>query len=492
MDDTGRIREPLLPSIRRVLFARTPGDTADLWAITEIDRAHLVMLSERGIVSPVSAGTLLRAIARLRETAFAALKDTDARRGLYLMYEDHLIATESIRVAGILQTARSRNDLQATVLRLRLRGPIGDLLTQGLRLLAILLRRAARHVTAVMPMYTHAQPALPSTYGHYLAGVARALVRELAAFVTAADDLDECPLGAGAVAGSTLPIDTDRTANLLGFGGAIDNAIDAVASRDVALRLLASATSLGVLLSRVASDVLRWCGPEFGFLRLPDCVVGSSSAMPQKRNPFLLEHVQGRSAAPLGAFVAAASAMHAAPFSHAIAVGTEAMRPVYGALADTTDAVRLLRLVLMKAVPDREAMRRRTAGLHITAMELAHEIMRGHDLDFRSAHHLVGSALTDAQDADGGCSPERVAALLASRGFAVDVTRAEADAVVAAAAFGGGPAPASVRRSLQSTRTAASAIALRLRAWRRQWADGHARLDAVCTQLACGDAATLA
>src|SRR6185369_13149244 len=164
------------------------------------------------------------------------------------------------------------------------------------------------YADVTMPVYTHYQAAVPITYGHYLTGVGFALSRDIAGLMSVIADLNACPLGAGAVSGTSLPIDPARTAGLLGFDQPVPHSIDAVASRDVILRLLSAAAILGVSLSRVASDLLLWTSVEFGFLTVPDTLAGSSSMMPQKRNVYMLEHVEGRSAAALGAFVHAAAA----------------------------------------------------------------------------------------------------------------------------------------------------------------------------------------
>jgi len=325
MEDTGRIRRPLDPRARQVVF----GDHVEqairdeLPFYVAIDRAHLVMLLERGILPRESGRRLLAAMDDLVARDYAPLRGRPAPRGLYLLYESWLVETLGEDVGGAVHLARSRNDINATVLRLRLRGTYRALAREVLRLLATLVRRAERHAGLTMPVYTHWQPALPVTYGHYLAGVAAALGRDLRGIEDAAADLDRCPLGAGAAGGTTIPIDTERTAALLGFAEGVRHSLDAVASRDLVLRLLAAAAVLGVTLSRVATDLQLWSTAELDLVRFPDELVGSSSMMPQKRNAFLLEHVKGRGGAPLGAFTAAAMAMHATPFSNSVAVGTE-------------------------------------------------------------------------------------------------------------------------------------------------------------------------
>src|SRR3954467_10424182 len=204
MDDTGRIRRPLTPGARRIVFGEAAPGPSELALVSQVDRAHLVMLAEEGLVGREAAAALLIEIERLRAGRFAALDGVEARRGRYLLYEDWLAARPGERTAGILRTGRSRNDLNATVLLLRLRPPVTRLLSETLRLQPILLAGARRHGGTVMPGYTHYQPAVPTTYGHHLGGVARALDRDLEALAAAAGGLDTSPLGAGAGPGAAL------------------------------------------------------------------------------------------------------------------------------------------------------------------------------------------------------------------------------------------------------------------------------------------------
>ena len=240
MDDTGRIRRPLTPTARRIVFGEPAPGPSELALVTQVDRAHLVMLAEQGLVDRSAAAALLVEIELLRAQSFAPLEAAEARRGRYLLYEDWLAGRLGERIAGVLRTGRSRNDLNATVLLLRLRPPVERLLTETLRLQAALLAGARRHAGTVMPGYTHYQPAVPTTYGHHLGGVARALDRDLEALTVAAGGLDTSPLGAGTGHGSALCIAPTRTAALLGFERPAPHALDAVASRDIVLRLLSA------------------------------------------------------------------------------------------------------------------------------------------------------------------------------------------------------------------------------------------------------------
>ncbi len=395
---TGRIARTLSGAARRVLFESVLEEQirTDLPHISQIDMAHVLMLAESQIVDHEVARTLLRAICRLVQREFADLKGRPALRGLFLMYEGYFIEAEGSDIGGILQTGRSRNDLNATSLKLRLREPYSQFMNEALRLQAVLLRRAKRYRHVIMPAYTHGQPAEPITYGHYLAGVASAISRDVDGLIAAASEIDTCPLGAGAVAGTSLPINPSRTARLLGFARTSPNSVDAVASRDLVLRLLAAMAIFGATLSRIATDLLQWLTAEFQFLSLPDEMVGSSSAMPQKRNPFILEHVQGRSASAAGAFAAALGSIRNISFTNSIAVGTESVAPLWRSLKDISQASTLLRLVLFHAKPNPERMLLRATEGFTTAASVAARMVLENGMSFRASHNAVGRAVTRA------------------------------------------------------------------------------------------------
>jgi argininosuccinate lyase len=424
---------------------------AELGYIVQADRAHVIMLSECRIVDEMAACRLLCEIGELERSGFAALADVHAPRGLYLAYEDLLIKKLGEEIGGVLHTARSRNDLNATTLRLRLRTPYLSLLREALRLQAVLIRRARRYASIIMPAYTHYQAAVPISYGHYLAGIASALERDINGVTAAFAGLNDCPLGAGSVGGTSLPVDPERTSMLLGFERAVSHSVDAVASRDLILRILAAAAVLGVTLSRLASDLLLWTTAEFGFLSLPDHLIGSSSMMPQKRNPYLLEHVQGRSAMALGAFVSSATAMHAKPFTNSISVGTEGVSPVWNGLQSVSEALILVRLVVAGAEPQPAAMLQRATNGYTTATEFANRLVTEAGLPFRSAHHLVGSLINDAIEHEESLH-QRVTRWREEEDVSVSLEDLDPEAVAKATIHGGGPGPDSLALCLEKLR----------------------------------------
>lgn len=407
---TGRITGPLARAAQRLYYG-PPEDAADreaLRLIARVDRAHLVMLAEQDIIPRAKAAALLRTVSTVEDEGFAAVLGRPRPRGLYLAYEQALTDLCGPDLGGLLHTGRSRNDLNATTTLLALRALGLDVAAEGCRLLTALLRAGGRHLDVVMAIHTHYQPAVPVTYGYYLTGVALALHRELERILHALRSLRRSPLGAHAVAGVDLELDTARTATLLGFEAGPLHAVDAIASRDVALTVVGIAAGLAVAVSRLGTDLQLWSMSELGYVEFPDWLVGSSSAMPQKRNAFLLEYLKARPSRVVGAWVAAVTATKSVPFTNSIEVGTEAVAPVAPALRSTRDLLALAALVVSGARPRAEAARAAAARGYIDATALANELVR-RGVPFREAHRRVGAAVLRAIDEDGEWPPEGLA-----------------------------------------------------------------------------------
>jgi argininosuccinate lyase len=460
---TGRLVGELGARTRKVVYGeltQTELD-AELPLMIRVDRAHLVMLVEQKLVSPDAAVALLRCMDELVADRYRPLLTRPAPRGLYLMYEGYLIERLGADVGGVLHSGRSRNDLKATITALRFREWVLEFAEQAVRLEAVLLSRARAYSSVVMPVYTHFQAAMPASYGWYLLGVALAAGRDVDAVRAAADGLQTCPLGASAVAGTDLPIDPARTAALLGFAGTTPHALDAVASRDAPLRLLAAAAGLAVTLSRLGTDLQLWSTAEFGFVDFPDRLVGGSSAMPQKRNAFLLEHVKAKAGQALGAWAAAAATMASTPFTNSIEVGTEAVAAIWPGLRAAEQSVLLSQVLAAGARPDPARMALRAEDGFTTATAVADRLVR-RGVPFRTAHRLVGEAVrraiaagaTRLSDVDG-----------------VDARLAPADAM-REQAYGGGPGAFA-----EAFERACAAWSGR-RQWHRDWRRSTAHADA--------------
>ncbi|MGO8960323.1 MAG: lyase family protein [Streptosporangiaceae bacterium] len=437
MTGTGRLVGQLGPRTQRVVYGELSQAEidAELPLMIRVDQAHLVMLAERELIPLDAAAKLLRCIESLAAQQFSPLLGRPAPRGLYLMYEGYLIEQLGADIGGVLHSGRSRNDLKATMANLRLRGWLLGFAEQAVRLEAVLLSRARAYQAVVMPAYTHFQAAMPVTYGYYLLGLALALGREVDALRFAAGGVQTCPLGAAAVAGTDLPIDCWRTARLLGFAAPQGHALDAVASRDVPLRLLAASAGAAIVLSRLATDLQLWSTFEFGLISFPDRLVGGSSAMPQKRNAFLLEHVKAKAGHALGAWASAAAMMAATPFTNSIEVGTEAMAGIWPGLLAAEQSVLLCQVLVSGARPVAARMTERAADGFTTATSLANRLVRS-GVPFRTAHHLVGDAVRQAVEAGS----TRLADF-GPRGWLDRIGPAELDlpSVVRAHAHGAGP-----------------------------------------------------
>lgn len=474
MTEALRLSQVLMPEAHNI--ALQPGiDRAlggEIAMSVDIDRAHMLMLLEAGLVSADVAHAILDQIDLLESQGFEPLRERQGRRGWYLMYESYLAEQLEPDVAGWLPTARSRNDLSATLAQLSARDLLVQLDTEALELQDMLLRQASRYRTTTMPLFTHGQPALPGTYGHYLAGVASELDLDLRHAHLLFDDVDVNPLGAGAAGGTTLPINPERTAELLGFSRCAANSLAAVASRTTFLRLMNVALSTATLASRVATDLTTWLGTDPPLLTLPDNLVGISSMMPQKRNPYLLEHIVGRAAAPLGALTTLAAGMQKTPFSNNIAVHTEATRYTADAIDATVESLRLTRLILEHAAPQQEAMVRRAEVGNVHATELANQIALELDCGFRVAHNLVGSAVRESTNNHTPLIGEILARLPADK----EVQDLDVASIAAAARFGGGPSPSTVNSHIHALESSAARHREQVLPYRERWDNTHDRI----------------
>ncbi|MFF3350340.1 argininosuccinate lyase [Streptomyces sp. NPDC002779] len=436
---TGRISQPVLPGLRRILYGATADHAIDheLGYMTAVDHAHLLMLAGCGIVPEDDVRTLLRAVSSLEEEGYAPLRGRHAPRGLYLLYEKHLAGMVGEDTAGRMHTGRSRNDLKATVCRLRLREEHATLLRETLRTEAVALSAAHRWRDTVMSGFTHFQPSVPMTFGFYLLGFAAALGRESERLLSEVPHLSTCPLGAGAMAGTDLAIDPSMTAGLLGFSAPTAVALDAVASRDSVTHVLATAASMAVTASRAALDLQMWSATEPELIEFPDHLVGSSSAMPQKRNAYLLEQLRGRAAKVVGALTCVLTATKSAPFTNSIEVGTEAVDEAWPAFESTVEILRLLRMHFIGARPRQDRMVEHAERHFTTATAVANRLAVG-GYPFRQAHEAVGALIT-AREA----GREVEAATPLQKEADTLLRSMDVHAAVAACSYGGGPSPES-------------------------------------------------
>ena len=359
-------------------------------------KAHAAMLAKQGIITAKDerdiAGGLDRILKEIENGKFefsAELEDVH-------MNVEAWLKTMIGDAAGRLHTARSRNDQVATDFRLWLRDALDDIDVALRDLLAALLDKAEANAATLMPGFTHLQPAQPVTFGHHLMAYVEMIGRDRARFADCRKRVNEMPLGAAALAGTSFPIDRKMTAKALGFDRPMANSMDAVSARDFALEFLADAGILGVHLSRLAEEITIWASPSFGFVKLSEAFTSGSSIMPQKRNPDAAELVRGKAGRLLGSFNTLFVVMKGLALTYAKDM-QEDKEPVF-------DAVDTLRLVIAAAAgmvrdmkPDAAAMKAALAKGFITATDLADWLVRAANIPFRDAHHITGKVVRLAE-----------------------------------------------------------------------------------------------
>jgi argininosuccinate lyase len=359
-------------------------------------KAHCAMLVAQNIISPEDGAAITAGLEQIRsEIEAGSLVFSTEHEDIHLNIEARL--AELIGpAAGRLHTARSRNDQVATDLRLWLRAAI-DRLDLAMRdLQEGLIDRAEAEAGTVMPGYTHLQIAQPVTLGHHLLAYVEMLGRDRGRLADCRRRLNESPLGAAALAGTSFPIDRHATAAALGFDRPTANSLDAVSDRDFAIEFLAAAALAGMHLSRFAEEIVIWCSGEFGFIVFSDAFTTGSSIMPQKRNPDAAELVRAKTGRLNGSLVALLTVMKGLPLAYGKDMQEDKV-PVF----DAVDAPELCLAAVSGMVRDMQPRRERlcdAAGKGFaTATDLADWLVRAAGLPFRRAHHTTGQIVRRAE-----------------------------------------------------------------------------------------------
>jgi len=358
--------------------------------------AHAAMLAERGIISRDDAAAIARGLEQIRGEIEAGRFQFDAA-----LEDIHTNIEARLKVligdaAGRLHTARSRNDQVATDFKLWVRRAIDELSGDVKDLIAALIDRAEEHAATLMPGFTHLQPAQPITFGHHLLAYVEMFGRDLSRLVDCRQRLNESPLGAAALAGTSFPIDRHQTAKALGFDRPAANSLDAVSDRDFALEYLAALSILAMHLSRFAEEIVLWCSDGFRFVALSDAFTTGSSIMPQKRNPDAAELVRAKAGQVIGALTQLLIVMKGLPLTYGKDMQDD-KAPTFAA----TDTIRLGLAATAGMVRDMKAdterMKAATDAGFITATDLADWLVRKLGLPFRTAHHATGELVRKAE-----------------------------------------------------------------------------------------------
>jgi len=435
-----------------------------------INKAHLVMLAQTGILSQPDARQIARALRDIEaQTDISALTYTGE-------YEDYFFLVEAeLRrrlgdLGGALHTARSRNDMDHTLFKMALRSKSSGLLSQVLYLADRLIEKAKAEAGTLIVAYTHGQPAQPTTFGHYLGAVIEVLLRDAARFDAAIDGLEHCPMGAAAITTSGFAIDRDQVARLLGFDGPLLNSYGCIASVDYVTGLYSAIKLIFLHLGRVIQDMQVWSAFEVGQLYVPNSFVQISSIMPQKRNPVPIEHMRHLASVTVGRCDMIVNTMHNTPFTDMNDSEGEVQQAGYDAIASGGRVLDLLAALMPACSIRADRVRANMDAACVTITELADTLVRDEGLTFRQAHEIAARTARSVI-ADGAPLGQGYDAFATA--FLTETGRASAlspggfsDAVapetfVARRDRPGGPAPTALATAQDLYRTEAQAIRLR-------------------------------
>jgi argininosuccinate lyase len=418
--------------------------------LVAINYAHLLMLSERRIVTAADARALRAALDSISIADVRSAQYDLACEDLFFFVERKIIAACGEEIAGRLRIARSRNDIDMTMYRMRQREFIAALAGATVDLRSALIDLALQHRETVFAAHTHTQPAQPTTIAHYLLAITEQLERDHVRLRAAYVSTNRCPLGSCAITGTGFDIDRQLTSELLGFDEPTGNTYGSIATVDYLLESVGATQVMLVGLGRVIQDLLLWCTREFGYVRLADGLVQGSSIMPQKRNPVALEHARAITSKAFGQALAVAAAVHNTPFGDIVDTEDDLQPLVAATFRDAQRAVALVAMSIRGAELNVERMQSRAAEGGTTLTELADRLVRDQNISFTMAHSIAAGLQSGVVPPTSlGYTDEELTRILSARNF-VEARRTP-----------GGPAPSETSRALDAARE----LLQRDRAW---------------------------
>jgi len=451
------LRGGRIGSVREDVTAFTSSIKSDkklLKAVIKINEAHVAMLMEQKIINQQHGAKLLQALTELDPE----MKLAPSIEDVHLAIEEEVNKKVGLETGGNLHIAKSRNDQVATAIRMELRENLLDLMNYVTELQNALIELAEKHTETLVPGYTHLHPAQPVTFAHILLAYVDGLERSLKRLEETFPRVNMCPMGAGAIATTSFPINRDRTAELLGFDKVLENSIDAVGSRDFILETLANLTLLAIDISRMVEDLIIWSSPDFGIIDLPESFSSTSSIMPQKKNPDVLEVIRARMSQVLGNFLASATTMKALPsgynldFQEITPKLWESLETVAGSVSMLSKLVKELKV--SKNIFSKPVLK------FATTTELANMLVKKYNVPFRMSHRIVGSLVKNLLDNEmtlSDLTPELLQkAAQDSAGLTLNVKEADIQESIDPSKFveshkaKGGPSPTEVKRMLKN------------------------------------------
>ncbi len=355
-------------------------------------QAHAAMLAANAVISDADNDAIQAGLATIQaEYEANGVPEDLALEDIHMHVETRLKELVG-EPAARLHTARSRNDQVATDFRLWVRAAIDQVDAGIAGFQSALIVRAEEHADSIMPGFTHLQVAQPVTLGHHLMAYYEMAKRDRSRFANCRARLNQSPLGAAALAGTSFPIDRSATADALGFDAVMANSLDAVSDRDFAIEFLTAATQTALHLSRLAEEMILWASQPFGFITLPDAWSTGSSIMPQKRNPDAAELVRGHTGRIMGCMTSLMVSMKGLPLAYSKDMQND-KPPVFEAYDLLALSIVAMTGMVADVTFNIERMREVAASGFSTATDLADWLVREHDLPFREAHHITGSVV---------------------------------------------------------------------------------------------------
>ncbi len=374
--------------------------------MSKLNIAHVLMLKKQKIISIYDAKILLNSLIELKNKGPSCIELNPNFEDYYFNTERYIISQVGIDVGGKMHTARSRNDLHSTILRMNTRDYLSKIFTYFLKLRKQLISCSEKYEDTIITGYTHMQAAQPITLGFYFAAIAEALERDFDRLVLSYKHLNEATLGACAFAGTSFNIDRQYTAELLGFDGFVVNTLDAIATRDYILELMSCFSIIASTINRMAHDLYYWATEEFGYIEMADSICSTSSIMPQKKNPTVLEIIKSKSSHQLAAFVDSFCSMRGVSFGHNRDTSSESTHLLWDSFSELEAMLVLSEEVLRTMQVKKDHLEKRANSNFCTVTELADELVRSEGLSFREAHQVVGHVVLEC--VEKGLSTENI------------------------------------------------------------------------------------
>ncbi len=359
--------------------------------------AHSIMLYEQGLISKDELASILEALESAKGISADELRSMKERyEDVHEALEAYVISRAGIDAGGKMHTARSRNDQVTLDLRMKVRDDITAIEYATLDLINTLLSRARECIDAIMPMYTHLQHAQIGSLSHYLLAYADMLFRDIDRLESCYSRVNLSPLGSSAIGGTSLPVNRERVASLLGFAGIVENSIDATSSRDFLLEFCSSLCMIMLDLSRMAEDMMLWSSSEFNYIELPDELTSTSSVMPQKKNPCPLELMRARASTMLGLLTAMMGIVRSLPSGYNRDL-QEGKRIAIDAFKIAYDSLLMMRAIVSDLRVKRDNMLNAAEKSYAIALDVAEQLVQ-RGIAFRRAHRLVGALVAYAYE----------------------------------------------------------------------------------------------